>query len=102
MPAISHVVRVVLHEGRSAVQTMAHHFHRPYEGCRFPVAFRPKAESIRHQALHRNSRNLRESMQGLKRVGERVRAAFFMKISQTKHNSCCLTHDTPPTTAGTA
>src|SRR2546430_6122415 len=68
--AISQIVGVVLHERRSALETVTHDLHGPHKRRRFPVAFRAESISIGHQTLHGNSWKLRQAVQVLKRVGE--------------------------------
>src|SRR5207248_11361588 len=80
--ALSQIVGVVLHERRSALETVTHDLHGPHKRRRFPVAFRAESISIGHQTLHGNSWKLRQAVQVLKRVSECLGAGVLKKIPQ--------------------
>ena len=73
------VVGVIFHEGGSARQANAHHFHRPHQRRGFPVAFRAKTVAICHQALHSQSGQLLQPVQIFKGGGEGFEAARSRK-----------------------
>src|SRR5205814_7371423 len=94
--ALSQIVGVVLHERRSALETVTHDLHGPHKRRRFPVAFRAESISIGHQTLHGDSWKLRQAVQVLKRVGECLGASVLKKIPQPQLNSCGLIQGGPP------
>src|SRR5436190_12883660 len=62
------VIGVIFHEGGAPFEPRGHHFHCPNQRASLPVPLRAKSESITHQALRCDSRQLSQTMQILECV----------------------------------
>ena len=81
------MIRIILHERGAAGQTGRHDFHRPHKGGGFPIAFAGEPESIRHQPLRGQTRQLDKAMEILKRGGKTLKAAFGQESTQPQFDA---------------
>ncbi len=73
------IVGVILHEGGSSRQIRRHHFHGADQCGSFPIALAAETVAVGHQALHREARQLLETVQILKGRGETDAAVRLQK-----------------------
>src|SRR5690606_40313027 len=67
------VIGVVLHEGGTTGQPLPHDLRGAYEDRRLPVALRPEAVALGHEALDREPRELAQRAEVLEVRRERLR-----------------------------
>src|SRR5215472_5265486 len=95
------MIGVVLHEGGSAFQSLAHHLRGADQSGGLPVSFGSKAVTVRHQPLHGDSGKLFETVQILERVGESMGSSVLEEVPQPEFNPGSFTQRLPLATAGT-
>src|SRR5579862_5054007 len=68
--AAPQMIGVVLHEGSTTFEAVTHDFHGADKSGYFPVALGAKTETVGHQALNCDSRQLRQPVKVFKGIGE--------------------------------
>ncbi|CAB4917609.1 unannotated protein [freshwater metagenome] len=84
------VVGVVLHEGRTALQSLGHHLHAAQQHRRLPVALAAEAVTVGHQSLHRQSRQLTQPAEVLEVGGERLEPAVGEELPHSRFDACAV------------
>jgi len=77
------MIGVVLHKTDAARETSVHHLHRADERGRLPIALGAESVTVAHEALHRETGQLYQSMQIFERIGEGFEVSRAQEVAQT-------------------